>query len=256
MKAGIYLDPIGNLIYVAKDRTIKAMSCDDFGVRKVGAKVSHRAKDDTVQIEGTDYRCSRFADVPNGCTDHRNFLGRLYAQRFIDDVSMSSEELIDSIIRFFETPDYQKWIDLGRSIYEATEGSYAGRDLWTRVSEQRPGFDPNKIAGTWSGFIGYRALPTPSELRADIGYSEPVGRHNPVDLVTVDGREVSFGERTEGRPAALAAPYGGNDAGWYAEALAATRPRAVGKQSARKHRKKGRRVWWDAERNTRVWAPA
>lgn len=46
-----------------------------------------------------------------------------------------------------------------------------------------------------------------------------------------------------------------NDHGWYAEFLAGERPRAVGKQSARKQRKKGRRVWWDAERNTRVWAP-
>lgn len=74
MKAGVYLDPIGNLIYVAKDRTIKAMSCGDFGARKVGAKVSHRAKDDTVQIEGTDYRCTRHADVPNGCTDHKSLV--------------------------------------------------------------------------------------------------------------------------------------------------------------------------------------
>lgn len=78
MKAGIYLDPVGNLIYVAKDRTIKAMSCDDFGARKVGAKVSHRAKDDTVQIEGTDYRCTRHADVPNGCTDHQALVDSMH----------------------------------------------------------------------------------------------------------------------------------------------------------------------------------
>lgn len=65
MKAGIYRTPNGNLIYVAKDRTVKAT--DLHPSSWPGSKVSHRASDDTVLLAGT-YRCTRFADVPNGCT--------------------------------------------------------------------------------------------------------------------------------------------------------------------------------------------
>lgn len=67
MKSGIYKTPNGNLIYVAKDRTIKATTLSPSSWP--GTKVSHRAKDDTVLIEGTDYRCERVGDVPNGCND-------------------------------------------------------------------------------------------------------------------------------------------------------------------------------------------
>lgn len=67
MKAGIYETPNGNLIYVAKDRTIKAASLKPSSW--LGTKVSHRSADDTVLIEGTHYRCKRVSDVPNGCTD-------------------------------------------------------------------------------------------------------------------------------------------------------------------------------------------
>lgn len=67
MKSGIYKTPNGNLIYVAKDRTIKATTLSPSSWP--GTKVSHRAKDDTVLIEGTTYRCERVADVPNGCND-------------------------------------------------------------------------------------------------------------------------------------------------------------------------------------------
>ena len=74
MKAGIYQTPNGNLIYVAKDRTIKATTLHPSAWP--GTKVSHRAKDDTALIEGTDYRCARVSDVPNGCTDHAQALTR------------------------------------------------------------------------------------------------------------------------------------------------------------------------------------
>ena len=70
MKAGIYRTPNGNLIYVAKDRTVKATSLSPS--TWPGTKVSHRSKDDTVVFE--DHRCTRFADVPNGCTDHAKAL--------------------------------------------------------------------------------------------------------------------------------------------------------------------------------------
>ena len=67
MKAGIYETPIGNLVYVAKDRSIKATTLRPS--TWPGMKVSHRSKDDTVEFLG--YRCTRIADVPNGCTDHQ-----------------------------------------------------------------------------------------------------------------------------------------------------------------------------------------
>lgn len=74
MKAGIYRTPNGNLIYVAKDRTIKATSLSPSSWP--GTKVSHRSKDDTVAFEG--YRCTRHADVPNGCTDHQALVDSMY----------------------------------------------------------------------------------------------------------------------------------------------------------------------------------
>lgn len=74
MKAGIYKTPNGNLIYVAKDRTIKATSLRPSSWP--GMKVSHRAKDDTVSF--LDYRCTRVSDVPNGCTDHQALVDTLY----------------------------------------------------------------------------------------------------------------------------------------------------------------------------------
>lgn len=80
MKAGIYKTPNGNLIYVAKDRTIKATTV---GVGWLGTKVSHRAKDDTVLIAGTDYRCTRFADVPNGCNDFDKALADAFVDTFV-----------------------------------------------------------------------------------------------------------------------------------------------------------------------------
>lgn len=68
MKAGIYKTPNDNLIYVAKDRTIKATTLSP-SAPWPGTKVSHRSNDDTVVIEGTDYRCTRLCGVPNGCND-------------------------------------------------------------------------------------------------------------------------------------------------------------------------------------------
>ena len=74
MKAGIYKTPNGNLIYVAKDRTIKATTLSPSSWP--GMKVSHRAKDDTVSF--LDYRCTRVADVPNGCTDHQALVDSMH----------------------------------------------------------------------------------------------------------------------------------------------------------------------------------
>lgn len=79
MKAGIYQTPNGNLIYVAKDRTLTATTL--LPSSWPGTKVSHRSKDDTVLIANTTYRCHRVADVPNGCNDHLAALHAFEAER-------------------------------------------------------------------------------------------------------------------------------------------------------------------------------
>lgn len=76
MKAGVYKTPNGNLIYVAKDRTIKATTLSPSSWP--GTKVSHRAKDNTVVIADTGYRCEHYADVPNGCTDHQALVDSMH----------------------------------------------------------------------------------------------------------------------------------------------------------------------------------
>lgn len=80
MKAGVYETPNSELIYVAKDRTVTAKVGAPQQSSWVGAKVSHRAKDDTVLIDGA-VRCTRYADVPDGCTDHQDLVDRLHAER-------------------------------------------------------------------------------------------------------------------------------------------------------------------------------
>lgn len=78
MKAGVYETPNGNLIYVAKDRTVRATSLHPSSW--VGTKVSHRSKDDTVLL-ANEYRCKRHADVPDGCTDHEGLIYRLCEEK-------------------------------------------------------------------------------------------------------------------------------------------------------------------------------
>ena len=68
MKAGIYKTPNGNLIYVAKDRTIKATTLKPS--TWPGMKVSQKGS--TVVFLG--YQCDHVSDVPNGCTDHQGWL--------------------------------------------------------------------------------------------------------------------------------------------------------------------------------------
>lgn len=85
MKAGVYEAPNGKLIYVAKDRSIKAVALAPES-SWAGKKVSHRSKDDTVLIVDTEIRCTRYADVPDGCTDHQGLVDRLHAERKQENV--------------------------------------------------------------------------------------------------------------------------------------------------------------------------
>ena len=77
MKAGVFITPNHNLVYVAKDRTVKAVTLQPS--TWVGEKVSYRRSDDTVLLG--DYRCERYADVPNGCKDHAGYLAKLDEDR-------------------------------------------------------------------------------------------------------------------------------------------------------------------------------
>lgn len=77
MKAGVFITPNHNLVYVAKDRTVKAATASPYAW--LNTKVEYRRKDDTVVTLG--FRCTRYADVPNGCKDHAGYLRELDADR-------------------------------------------------------------------------------------------------------------------------------------------------------------------------------
>lgn len=91
MKAGIYRTPNGNLVYVSKDRTIKATSLSPSSW--VGEKVSHRTSDNTIVF--LNYRCTHFADVPNGCTD---------PGKAIRDASDANKAEIDAVFGLSDDP--------------------------------------------------------------------------------------------------------------------------------------------------------
>lgn len=84
MKAGIYKTPNGNLIYVAKDRTIKATTLKPS--TWPGTKVSQKGAD--VVLVGC-YVCTRFSDVPNGCTDH---------QKALDDAQAANRAEVEALL--------------------------------------------------------------------------------------------------------------------------------------------------------------
>jgi hypothetical protein len=69
MKAGIYRTPNGNLIYVAKDRTIKANTLSPSSWPGTKVKTEANGARVVVDVGGSDHVCHRVADVPNGCTD-------------------------------------------------------------------------------------------------------------------------------------------------------------------------------------------
>lgn len=74
MKSGIFQSEKGDLIYVAKDRSVRAVilangtSTVTSEAHRKEFRVTSRNKDQAVEVEdGTVY--TRYADVPNGCTD-------------------------------------------------------------------------------------------------------------------------------------------------------------------------------------------
>src|SRR5690606_3444443 len=89
MKSGIFENPnTRDLLYVAKDRTIRALVADDGKERLIDEatrnefKVRARNKDQQVELEdGT--LCNRVSDVPNGCTDPVGALKDVHRERTI-----------------------------------------------------------------------------------------------------------------------------------------------------------------------------
>lgn len=128
MKAGIYKTPNGNLIYIAKDRTIKATNLKPSSWP--GMKVSHRAKDDTVLIEGTTYRCNRVADVPNGCTDpaaelHATELRLGEGKGYIYDAQFTPHAKYDAnfVEPTAEFPATKQFVDAAHRMADAAKAS-------------------------------------------------------------------------------------------------------------------------------------
>ncbi len=89
MKSGIFENPnTRDLLYVAKDRTLRALVADDGMERLIDEatrnefKVRARNKDQQVELEdGT--LCDRVSDVPNGCTDPVGALKDVHRERTI-----------------------------------------------------------------------------------------------------------------------------------------------------------------------------
>lgn len=89
MKSGIFENPnTRDLLYVAKDRTVRALVTASGDERLIDEstrnefKVRARNKDQQVELEdGT--LCNRVSDVPNGCTDPVSALKDVHYQRAI-----------------------------------------------------------------------------------------------------------------------------------------------------------------------------
>lgn len=211
MKAGIYKTPNGNLIYVAKDRTIKATSLSPSSWP--GTKVSHRSKDDTVAFEG--YRCTRHADVPNGCTDHQALVDKLYAVARLEP----GEKLVDAgtaVARVEEIDGPLTTALQAQKIAHAELLRYSTSDvtaegLYKRVAEH---------------------MRTSEKVMRRVGAAASGAAEATRRFVTV--------------PSALSAPYGEADlVEWRKKFAASLREqgfRICHARSARKHRKQGHAV--------------
>lgn len=82
MKAGIYKTYDGGLAYVRKDRTVSAVLGTSYPIT-VGAKVKAFEGGQWVIVDAgrAQYQLDRYADVPNGCTDHAGYLARVDEER-------------------------------------------------------------------------------------------------------------------------------------------------------------------------------
>lgn len=115
MKAGIYQTPNKNLIYVAKDRTIKATTL--MGSNWIGTKVSE--KKGQVVIANTNYRCDRVGDVPNGCTDFMQLLADKLEELNITSFGHEAKPRWSSSIEHAEVYDGKRSISIAIADYDA-----------------------------------------------------------------------------------------------------------------------------------------
>lgn len=253
MKSGIYKTPNGNLIYVAKDRTIKATTLSPSSWP--GTKVSHRAKDDTVLIEGTTYRCERVGDVPNGCNDPVKALNdtkhALQAKAALSDgVSPEwkagrEDKQFSSKIVYGHGAGFlgEREAAIERALLQNAEQMnrlaafgvirHIAHDEWEVVNA---GMFAKFLSGEWDGKDIYKAVADQvygvTEAMADVGKAAV---------------------RATSAARALSAGYG-RDFAEQQERMRALGYRRCHKQSARKHRKQGHAViaagdgafWWKA----------
>ena len=133
MKAGIYRTPNGNLIYVAKDRTIKATTLSPSSWP--GTKVTTEANGARVVIDvgGSDYVCHRASDVPNGCTDPQAELIRVQ-MRLYPEPEVVQEDIYAGV----RTKIYDSEQALPRATsMPATLGVGYGKDLERETEKPR-----------------------------------------------------------------------------------------------------------------------
>lgn len=114
MKAGIYKTPNGNLIYVAKDRTIKATMYGPLDLK--GTKASQRGSAIVVK----DELCEHVSDVPNGCTDHQGWLD-MFAKGFLQKTKYAVAGLQSNEVAAIITP--------GREMATADQAMQSARHI-------------------------------------------------------------------------------------------------------------------------------
>lgn len=250
MKAGVYQTPSGLLIYVAKDRTVTA------GPYYMQA-VSHRAKDNTVTVG--DVRCTHYRDVPNGCTDHKAFLESLYKEQ--QDALDKQRAFYADLLGRMDF-DSEPRVDGCPPSLAAPYGRDPQRVLLCTPHDQ-PGKTHALLGDQVRALIDIEVLGPTTDgnyvVHDPVKFREFMKANYPELTRFWQGIEVDaeVGHIFPGPKLHLAAPPAptqsrvARDDGW----LASRHPRPVGRQSARKHRKAGHRVWWDAVRGTRVWAP-
>lgn len=248
MKSGIYKTPNGNLIYVAKDRTIKATTLSPSSWP--GTKVSHRAKDDTVLIEGTDYRCERVGDVPNGCNDPVKALND--TKHALQAKAALSDEVSPEWKAGREDKQFSRKIVYGHGPgFLSAFGAEAERRLMNDLAKleemERQGI-LKRQHDEW--------LVIDTEKYAAFLNNEDIYKRVADQVYGVTEAMADVGKaavRATSAARALSAPYGRHFAEQQ-EKMRALGYRRCHKQSARKHRKQGHAViaagdgafWWKA----------
>ncbi len=237
MKAGIYVLFDSGLVYVRKDRTVSAVAGTDYPV-KTGVKAQTFEGGKTILIPADDKQLhgTRFADVPNGCTDH---------QALVDSMHMAAnlepgERVVDYGTKFARVEQIDNPADVARAITENCAkalGVEVDHESFDKAAEElaKPVSDDEFERTKAEADDPYKRMA--EHMRT----STKAMRH--VGAAATGAAEAT---RRFVAVAALAAPYGKDETmEWRQKFAASLREqgfRICHKVSARKHKKQGHTV--------------